>query len=319
MAKVIDLDKARNAVLNDIVCCYHCCKPVNTKYAWVGEKCYLKNVLKRHRISQKNWPTLVYGLHCPICKAELQLESTVEVITPYDRKVERLLYKSRHSPLVRELAKFQQFLSTYPYLGLGDPDGTGNTITNALNKQPPQVLDSKPWFRARHLRQNKIYTSEDMTAPDPTKVPIDEGRYNHAGQSYLYLPDEAETALCEINNWGDERKCAMQKFRATKHLDVLDLRHDDRNLNLETDLLLIAVIYNGYLEDIPQQGTAWKPEYFVTRFLADCARLEGFEAIWYSSVWDFGENLVVFPEKKSAFVFDEECEIFKTRTKTIHI
>lgn len=135
-------------------------------------------------------------------------------------------------------------------------------------------------------------------------------------KSFLYLSDDPETALCEINKWGDEIKCAMQKYRATEQLKVLDLRRDDRKLNLDTDLLLIAVIYNGYLEDIPEQGMSWKPEYFVPRFLADCARLEGFEGIWFSSVWDFGENLAVFPEKNSAFTFDGNCETYKTKTKT---
>jgi len=319
MARVFELDKARNNILNDIVCCYQCCKPVNSKYFWVGEKCTIKNELVRHRISQKYWQALVDGLRCPNCKAKLELESMVEVITPYDRKVEILLYKSRHSPLVRELAKLNQFLGMYPYLGSGDPDGTGNNIRDAINRQPRQVLDSKPWFKARHINPGIIFTSEDMTVPDPKKVPIGEGRYNHAGQSFLYLSDEPETALCEINQWGDATKCAMQKYRATEQLEVLDLRHDDRKLNLDTDLLLIAIIYNGYLEDIPEQGTSWKPEYFVPRFLADCARLEGFEGIWYSSVWDFGENLAVFPEKISAFARDGNCEIYRTKTKTIRI
>ena len=66
----------------------------------------------------------------------------------------------------------------------------------------------------------------------------------------------------------------MQKYRATEQLEVLDLRRDDRKVHLDSVLLLIAVIYNGYLEDIPEQGTSWKPEYFVPRFLADFPALK---------------------------------------------
>lgn len=317
MARVFDLDRARDSVLNDIVCCYRCCKPVKSRYFWVGKKCSIENEFVRHRVSKQHWQVLLDGLCCPICKARLRLNSTIEVITPYDRKVEGLLYKSRHSPLVQDLGRFNQFLSMYPYLGLGDPDGTGIRIRDAITKQTRRVLEAKPWFRARRLKPGVIFTSEDMTAPDPTKV--QEGRYNHAGQSFLYLADDPETALCEINQWGNETKCAMQKYKTTEDLHVLDLHHDDRELNLSTDLLLIAVIYNGYLENIPEQDTSWKPEYFVPRFLANCARLEGFEAIWFSSVWDFGENLAVFPEKKYAFTFDGNCDIYKTKTKTVRI
>lgn len=319
MTKALDFEEVRNLVLDDIVCCYNCCKPLDPKYSWVGDKCCLKTLFTRHKVNQKYWRTLINGLRCPICKAELQLSSMVEVITEYDRKVEKLLHQSRDSQLIQELEGFHRFLSIYPYLGLGDPNGTGQKIRMAIQKHPRKILDPEVWFRARRLKEGHIFTSAEMGAPDSKKVPVGEGRYNHTGQSFLYLASDPETAHCEINNWDDETSCAMQKFRATDKLEVLDLRHDDRKLNLNTDLLLIAVIYNGYLEFIPDQDTSWRPEYFVPRFLADCARLEEFEAIWFSSVWDFGENLVVFPKNIPAFVFEGRCEIFNTKVKTLRI
>lgn len=319
MTKAFDLSEARNLFLADIVCCYNCCKPLNAKYAWIGEKCLLKTLLTRYGIDQKYWQAVIDGLCCPICGAELHLDNMVEVITEYDKRVEQLLHQSRDSQLIQELEGFHRFLSIYPYLGLGDPNGTGQKIRMAIQKHPRKILDPEVWFRARRLREGHLFTSEEMGAPDSKKVPIGEGRYNHTGQSFLYLASDSETALCEINIWGDETSCAMQKFRATDKLEVLDLRHDDRKLNLNTDLLLIAVIYNGYLEFIADQDTSWRPEYFVPRFLADCARLEGFEAIWFSSVWDFGENLVVFPKKISFFAPEGECYIFVTKVQTLHL
>ncbi len=200
MARVFELDKARNNILNDIVCCHHCCKPVKSKYSWVGGKCALKNELVRHRISQKYWQALVDGLRCPICKAELQLSSMVEVITEYDKRVEQLLHQSRDSQLIQELEGFHRFLSIYPYLGLGDPNGTGQKIRMAIQKHPRKILDPEVWFRARRLRDGHLFTSEEMGAPDSKKVPVGEGRYNHTGQSFLYLASDPETAHCEIDN-----------------------------------------------------------------------------------------------------------------------
>jgi len=104
--------------------------------------------------------------------------------------------------------------------------------------------------------------------------------------------------------------CAVQKFRATEVIKVLDLRHNPLDLNPEVDLLAIAILYNGYVQLKPKPGTSWKPEYFVPRFIADCARLEGYEGIQFSSVAHFGENLVVFPQKMPAFLPERACEVF---------
>ena len=319
MNKAFDLGEARNLLLADVVCCHNCCKPLDEKFAWVGEKCDLKALLTRCGIDKTYWQGVVDGLCCPICGAGLDLDDMVEVITEYDKKVEQVLQQARDPQLIQELAAFHRFLSMYPYLGLGDPIGTGQKIRMAIQSRPRQILEPRVWFRTRRLNEGRLFTSEEMGSPDPQKVSIREGRYNHAGQSFLYLASDEETALSEISNWGDERQCAMQKFRATESIVVLDLRHDDRKIDLNTNLLLVAVIYNGYLELVPDQGTSWRPEYFVPRFLADCARLEGYEGIWFSSVWDFGENLVVFPQKTRIFVPEGECEVFVTKVPTLYL
>ena len=319
MTEVFNPTESRDLLLADVVCCYNCCKPVNKKYAWVGEKRTLMSHLKRSGIDQAHWQDVMNGLRCPICGTVLNLNAIVEVVTEYDKKVEQLIRQARDPQLVQELAEFHRFLSAYPSLGLADPNGTGQRIRMSVQSHPHQTLKPKIWFRARRLNKGRLFSSKGMGAPDPSKVLIREGRYNHAGQSFLYLASEAETALSEISNWGDDKQCAMQKFRATESIQVLDLRHDDRNLNLNTDLLLIAVIYNGYLEFVPDHDTSWRPEYFVPRFLADCARLQGYEAIWFSSVWDFGENLVVFPERIRVFVPEGRCKIFVSKVETLQL
>lgn len=275
--------------------------------------------LKHCRIDPAYWSDVMDGLRCPICGNVLDLNSSVEVVSDYDKKAGQLIKQARDPQLVQELAEFHQFLSAYPSLGLADPKGVGQRIRDAIRNYPRRTLERKMWFRAQKLRKNRLPPSEEMGPPDPDMVPIPDGRYNHAGQSFLYLASEAETALREKVGWGDEKQCAMQKFRATESIQVLDLRRDDRKLDLRSNLLLVAVIYNGYLELVPGQVTSWRPEYFVPRFLADCARLERFEAICYSSVWDFGENLVVFPQKKGSFVHHGRCRKFVSKVETLHL
>jgi len=319
MIEEFNLAEARDLLLADIVCCYRCCKPVNKKYFWVGKERTLMSHLKHYRIDPAYWSTVMNGLRCPICGNVLDLDSIVEVISNYDKKVQQAINQARDPQLIQGLAEFHQFLSAYPSLGLADPKGIGQRIRAAIQDHPRRTLKRKVWFRAMKLEKNPLLSSEEMYAPDPDKVLIPDGRYNHAGQSFLYLASEAETALREIVGWGDEKQCAMQKFRATESIQVLDLRRDDRKLDLRSNLLLVAVIYNGYLELVPGEDTSWRPEYFVPRFLADCARLEEFEAILFSSVWDFGENLVVFPPKKGSFVHHGHCRKFVSKVETLHL
>lgn len=319
MTKEFNLTESRDILLADIVCCYRCCKPVNKKYAWPGEKRSLKSHLRHCHIDHAYWSNAMNGLQCPYCRTVLDLNSIVEVLSNYDKKVDQLIKQARDPQLVQELAEFHQFLSAYPSLGLADPTGIGQRIRASIRDHPHQTLKRKIWFRARKLKRNRLLSSDEMGAPDPDKVPIPDGRYNHAGQSFLYLASEAETASREIVDWGDEKRCAMQKFRVTESIQVLNLCRDDRKLDLRSNLLLVAVIYNGYLGLVPGQDTSWRPEYFVPRFLADCARLEGFEAIYFSSVWDFGENLVVFPPKERAFVPHGRCKKFVSKVETLYL
>ncbi len=44
----------------------------------------------------------------------------------------------------------------------------------------------------------------------------------------------------------------------------------------------------------PPRDSPWKPEYFVPRYIADCAKEAGFRAIRFRSARAFGTNLVVF-------------------------
>ena len=44
----------------------------------------------------------------------------------------------------------------------------------------------------------------------------------------------------------------------------------------------------------PPRDSPWKPEYFVPRYIADCAREAGFKAIRFQSARAYGTNIVLF-------------------------
>ena len=306
-----DAEKARDCLLKEIVGCYNC-QPWEGGPVWLGPKSDLMDLLIDCEIEEEHWDEVLEDLRCPSCGTELtSIGDEVEVKSEYDKKVEEILEKAKSTKLIEKLFAFSEFLKEYPYLGLCDPGGIGNDIMERIAKWNRYKLEPKEWYRARKINEeSRIFSSEEMGAPDPQKTYIWEGRYNHTGQNFLYLSDDPETAFQEIRE-GKQNLCAVQKFKATEAITVLDLRQDYFNIDPEVELLAIAVMYNGFISQVPSRVSSWKPEYFVPRFVADCARKEDYEGILFSSIVRFGgENLVVFPPKISVFMIEGECVPF---------
>jgi RES domain-containing protein len=240
----------------------------------------------------------------------------VEVKSEYDKKVDARLREAKKPEIIQQLRVFHDFLSLYPYLGLADPAGTGKHIFDTVGAWPRVQLNSQEWYRARLIDQeSRIFCSDEMCSPDPVKVSIKEGRYNHTGQSFLYLADSQDTAFNEIKR-NKENICAMQKFVPDEPINVLDLTPHLGDLDLNMDMMALAIIYNGYVNKHPDYDSSWKPEYFVPRFIADCARLNSYDGILFSSAVSFGNNLVVFEEKRDLFKSNGPCEIYKWEKRT---
>ena len=226
-------------------------------------------------------------------------------------KVGNATVEKAHVPALEpELQEFYEFLAKYPYLGLGDPKGLGLKIRAAIRNWPSLEIEPTTWYRANKFDdESRLFTSAEMGAPDPATEYLWEGRYNHTGQSFLYLTDNPKTAFREMH-CTTANLCAMQKFKNHTVIKVLDLRHGLRDRHPDTDLLAIAIVDSGYLDFQPKEGASWKPDYLIPRFIADCARAEGYEAIQFSSAVRDGTNLVVFPEKQPAFLPEGACEIY---------
>lgn len=313
MSTRFNIDEARKCVMEDVVGCYNCQPWDEGSPFWLGPHQRLYEILQACDIKRKYRQRVIEDLRCPRCGTDFtEVWDEVELKSVYDKQVEAILERAQSPELIERLSTFSNFLEYYPYLGLSDPRGLGKEIMDKITRWPTSHLNPRDWYRARKLdRESRIYKSEEMCVPDPEKVEVREGRFNHTGQSFLYLSNSPETAFLEVCH-GDENICALQKFKATTKVTVLDLRFDYfSGIDPESDLIYITLIYNDTLTQKPSIGSSWKPEYFVPRFVADCARLCGYDGIWFSSAVKYGgENLVVFSPKLKVFIPEGDCEPF---------
>lgn len=131
-------------------------------------------------------------------------------------------------------------------------------------------------FRARGMTGLKEIAVDQFNFADPAFV--GEGRYNHAGQSVLYLGDSKETCFHELRR----AKCAVAEIALEGAVKVFDLATPYDSHEEQSDFLN-ALVFSSLLST-PQDGTGYKkPAYVFSRFVADCARSAGFDAIRYPS------------------------------------
>lgn len=72
-----------------------------------------------------------------------------------------------------------------------------------------------------------------------------------------------------------------------------------------------ALLASRYIfERVEDRSSNWRPQYFLTNFIADCAREAGFKGIIYSSSRSYGSNLVLFDPKHPSVHAHENPKVF---------
>ncbi|MBP5706395.1 MAG: RES domain-containing protein [Spirochaetales bacterium] len=66
----------------------------------------------------------------------------------------------------------------------------------------------------------------------------------------------------------------------------------------ESELLIEGLLINRTLIKKTQKNRSWKPQYFVTRYIADLCKKNGISAIIYPSSQADESNIVVFEPDK---------------------
>jgi hypothetical protein len=267
---------------------------------WIFGSCTdLADLLSNHDIPEELEEEVVAMLSCPECDATFEIWSEVGTKHHFEQEHEATVEQAllKHG---EQLFNFYGFLHKNPLLGATHP--FGKTILRELRKAPRFRLEKKDWFRAR-------VDKEQGFGPAPAHKVADQ-RYNSSGQSRWYFADNAETAVAEVAPKG---AAWVQRFDVGQLENLLDLRawraDEDRVLDENCDyhaphgLLVVSLIYGDlltqryHLGDFGETKTEdreWKPEYLVSRYVAEVANANGFAGILCRSARYPGENLTVF-------------------------
>lgn len=132
---------------------------------------------------------------------------------------------------------------------------------------------------------------KELTVPDfhwPAQNITVEGRYNHAGMPVWYISDDAKTCFHELKKPSEGIFVADIEIEGElKVLDLVKKLSEDGNL-------FQALVWSPLLSS-NEHGDGWhRPQYAFTRFISDCAKNAGFDAIRFPSVrLGSGHNLCI--------------------------
>jgi len=216
--------------------------------------------------------TLRHFVSCPRCGRFIQLHVWI--------------YEHRFSGVAELEAGIGELLdlgSRTPFLLLEHP--LARKVVESVRAQSGRLgsaVLAGPVYRARtrsSVKRLRQAPEELSTFATPPASATSEGRFNHAGAPMLYVADDAATACAEVAV-ADE-PCLVASLRLVRPLKILDLVDVDEE---EPSFELFAAISNSALMAAPRTGEGWmRRQYVFSRFVADCARSSGFDAIRYGS------------------------------------
>jgi len=269
------------------------CQPWDEGEAiWIfGVRTDMYDLLWSLEIPEEYYEDVASRLCCPHCGAELEITSVVGTKTQYEQKLEKM-WNEWYEAYEWRLEEFHKYLGKYPYLGISHK--LGAEIMESIGTFPKLEIVNQKWYRARNICSGKLLSPPEMLPPDPHKVVIPEGRYNHFGQSVFYLAENKEACVKEILREG-ETIAWIQEFQIKKASSVLDLIPDDSHEPpLDLPIIALGLIYGRATQEPVEKTKGWKPEYFVSRFIADCAKSKGFKSVRFKTLRHYFNNLVLF-------------------------
>ncbi len=282
-------------IQSQIVSCEYCQGTEDEEPVWInGYKIDLNQLFFDNDIQQQERDSIIPQLKCPNCgNPNFHEYSNVGVL--YDEIFEfegdadkaMMIYFHGIDEFTKELAKF-------PSLALNNQIGKD---LFELIKARTYTSEIAPgvYYRCRKADGENVLDEYAMNAPP--KGYSNQGRYNYEGQSHFYLSAKKETAIKEILQGSNENIMVwVQKFEIKEPLEnLLDLRWYQIYTNKSLSLLYKALIYSDVLSRNENNQGSWKPDYYFTRFVMDCAKNAGYSGIIYNSVFDRNSyNLVYF-------------------------
>lgn len=268
------------------------CQPRDTgEWVWIfGEQYEMGDFLGGHLgIPEEYWEEVADSLVCPNCGTDLNMGYDVGLPSSYEKAV-KAKWDQWHERYDWKFEQFYEFLERYPYLG--SHHELGREILDKILSLPACSIEGELWYRARKLQNGKLKETSEMYPPKPDEVEISEGRFNHFGQRVFYLAESADGAIKETLD-DDEIVGWIQRFIINSN-NILDLSQQFEEPSTDLDLLAFGLIHAGVIEKKTQRSKGWKPEYFVPRYIADCARMRDIRGVKFKSTRHYQNNLVLF-------------------------
>lgn len=261
---------------------------------WIfGDKIELTELFEDLHVPYESWENITEHLFCPGCgHNHFELAETVGLQTKYEKEINNHTEKAQKK-YGKGIKDFEAHLEKTPMLGFQHT--FGKKLFNELkNGSFPSISIQGRFYRSRPVTSSEIFTSGKMGSA-PKGKPT-EGRFNHSGQSHLYLASDKATALLEVAQTDNSALLWCQEFEITNDVDqILDLSFNWTNLSISTSTLLLSLKMNDAIDKTDTNSEFWRPDYFLTRFIMDCAKSLNYKGIKYNSTKSYsGFNVVLF-------------------------
>jgi hypothetical protein len=279
--------------------CSYCQPYDGGEVVWIyGDEWNVDDLMGSFNISEKSWEKIIQHLFCPYCGNDtFGHGDSIGVKSRYELKQEVHVLKAKKK-YGEAIEKLEEKLRAHPLLALQDPMAK-RILKEIKNHALPTTEVVGEFYRARKAEDAKVYGLEEMKAP--SLGISNEGRFNHAGQSHWYLAQKKETAIEEIQQDSSSQNLIwIQKFLIQESIvNILDLSAEFDNLGEISSTILVALHYSNSLKKREHNIKNWRPDYYLTRFIMDCAKQEGYNGIKYNSARSYGHaNIVLFNTDK---------------------
>jgi hypothetical protein len=305
-------EKYREKVQSKIEYCLNCQPFEDGEAFWMlGERTELDDLFFSCNVPERHWGKVMAHLYCPNCSTTgFSLSLDVGVKTKFQKEVDKHMDEA-YALYGNHVRLFEDELEKFPLLAMNNK--VAKDIFKEISaKSLPVIVIKGEFYRARKVETSVVVEEKHMFNPPIGKSL--EGRFNHAGQSHLYLANEKVTALRETVVANESVLVWVQKFQIEKEIDnILDLSFEWDNLSPTTNTLLISLNVFGTIQRKDRNNENWRPDYFLTRFIMDCAKKSGYNGIKYNSSKDtYSFNIVLFyPDNKIIKPDGKPCiEIF---------
>ena len=222
------IDEYRGRLLSMIVSCPNCQPWEKGRPVWViGKPTQLEEVMDNCGVPLANEAlrdALLSDLDCPGCGDSLSEHYEVGVKFDFEIAHERAVDRAKER-FGDRLWEFSRFLEKYPMLGANHE--VGNLILEEIQSFPNACLEGSTWFRARRIEDGRELDVDDMRVPDPDRVAIPPGRFNHLGQAHWYLAGSERAAAREVLDKG-EAIVWIQRWTVERLDSLLDQIPDRR-------------------------------------------------------------------------------------------